>query len=81
MESPRKALKTLQEGVMIYCHQQYDEAIQAWYVLKSVGLSIFSWSTNDSSDFTVCLDLKLHTRAKFYLHKRCWRPVYFFPFG
>ena len=77
MESPRKALETLQEGVITYCHQHHNEAVQAWYVLMSVGLSIFSWSTNDSSDFWVYLDPKLQMRAKFHLHKHCWRPVYF----
>ena len=71
MDTPRKGFKTLQQGVLMYCHQQYDEAIQAWYVFTTVGLSIFSWSTNASSYFGVYLNTKLQMRAKFHLHERC----------
>jgi hypothetical protein len=52
--------------------------MQAWYVLMSVGLSIFFWSTNASSEFGVYLNPKMQMRAKVILHKHCWRPLFLF---
>jgi len=66
MESPRKDFKTYSRFI-----NNMMQDIQAWYVLMSVGPSIFSWLTNASSEFGVYLNPKMEIRAKFILHKHC----------